>query len=128
VSRENVEIVRGTLDAAKRGDWEAVAATLDPNILVRADAHWPESCVFGRQAVISWYQANAGESDIEEEEITDLGDRLLVRQRWRLHGRYSGVELDRHLTTITTFRAGRAILIEYFLDHAEALKAVGLEG
>jgi hypothetical protein len=83
--------------------------------------------VFGRQAVISWYQANAGESDIEEEEITDLGDRLLMRQRWSLHGRYSGVELDRHLTTITTFRAGRVILIEYFLDHADALKAVGLE-
>jgi ketosteroid isomerase-like protein len=127
VSRENVEILRGNLDASKRGDWEAVAATLDPNILVRADARWPESCVFGREAVISWYQANAGESDIEEEEIIDLGDRLLVRQRWRLHGRYSGVELDRHLTIIATFRAGRVILIEYFLDHAEALKAVGAE-
>jgi hypothetical protein len=30
-------------------------------------------------------------------------------------------------TAIVTFRAGRIILVEYFLDHDEALKAVGLE-
>jgi hypothetical protein len=30
-------------------------------------------------------------------------------------------------TTVTTLRNGRSILIDYFWDHAEALKAVGLE-
>jgi hypothetical protein len=30
-------------------------------------------------------------------------------------------------TTVSTLRNGRVILIDYFWDHAEALKAVGLE-
>jgi hypothetical protein len=30
-------------------------------------------------------------------------------------------------TTVSTFRNGMTILIDYFWDYAEALKAVGLE-
>jgi ketosteroid isomerase-like protein len=129
VSQENVVIWRGNLDASKRGDWELIAATFDPDILVRTDPRWPESSVFGRETVIRWYRGlvDAAGSDFTSEEITDLGDRLLVRERWNIHGQESGVEGDQRSTAIVTFRVGRIILVEYFLDHHEALTAVGLE-
>jgi ketosteroid isomerase-like protein len=128
VSQENVEIWRSTVDAGRRGDWEFSAATFDPDILVRTDPRWPESCFFGREAVIRWLQglADAAGADWTSEEITDLGDRVLARERWNIHGQASGVEGDQRSTTVVTFRAGRIILVEYFLDHDEALKAVGL--
>jgi hypothetical protein len=129
VSLQNVEIWRSNNDAGKRGDWDLIAATLDPNILVRTDPRRPESCVFGSEAVIRWYQGlvDAAGSDFTSEEITDLGDRLLIRERWSLRGQQSGVEGYQRSTAIVTFRAGRIILVEYFLDHDKALKAVGLE-
>jgi ketosteroid isomerase-like protein len=129
VSRENVEIIRSNRDAAIRGDWESQAASYDPNIVVRPDPRWPESCVYGRDAVIRFYRGvvEAGGPDVHHSEIIDLGDRVLVRERWNIHGQHSGVEGEQNHTAIVTFRAGRIILIEYFLDHDEALNAVGLE-
>jgi ketosteroid isomerase-like protein len=129
VSEENVEVIRSNRAASMRGDWEALAATYDPNILVRNGVRWPEPCVFGREAAIRFFQGaiEAGGSDVHHEEIVDLGDRLVVRERWNIHGQHSGVEGEQHHTAIVTSRAGRIILIEYFLDHEQALKAVGLE-
>lgn len=129
MSQENVEIWRSNLDASRRGDWELITATFGPDILVRTDPRWPESCVFGREAVIRWYQGltDAAGSDFTSEEVIDLRDRLLVRERGNIHGQESGVEGEQRSTAIVTFRAGRVILVEYFLDHREALKTVGLE-
>src|SRR6476620_6487927 len=51
MSQENVEIVRVLNDAFRRGEWDSVAAYLDPDVLVRADPRWPEQRVYGREAV-----------------------------------------------------------------------------
>jgi SnoaL-like domain len=124
-----VEILESNRAATQRGDWEAIAATLGPNVLIRTDARWPEPFVLGREAVIRFYRGveEAGGSDIDIERIIDLGDRLVLRERWRIRGQQSGVAGEQRHTVIGTFRAGRIILLEYFLDNSEALKAVGLE-
>ena len=69
----------------------------------------------------------AGGGDLRIEEIVDLGDRLLVRLHWHALGSHSGIEADLRVSEIATIRDGRVILSEFFLDHHEALKAVGLE-
>ena len=56
-----------------------------------------------------------------------MGDRVLVRLRWHMRGPHSGVEGDQCYSAICTLRDGRVILEEFFLDHGQALKAVGLE-
>jgi ketosteroid isomerase-like protein len=129
VSHENVEIVRTVNDAVRRGDWDAVAAKLDPDILIRADQRWPEQRIYGREAVLAWYRGlqESGGLDVRIEEIVDLGDRLLVHIRWHTHGTVSGIEGDLRPSEIVTIRDGRYVFVEYFLDRAEALKAVGLE-
>ena len=129
MSQENGEIVRNGNAANRRGDWDAVAANMDPDILIRTDARWPEQRIYGREAALAWYRElwESGGRDLRIEEIIDLGDRVLARWCWHLHGLHSGVEGEQRGSVISTFRDGRVILEEFFLDHEQALKAVGLE-
>jgi len=128
MSQENVEIVRKNNDAFRRGDWEALGANIDPDVFARVDPNWPEQCIYGRDALVAFLRG-VGESmgpDIRIEEMMDLGDRVLVRFRWHARGSQSGVEGEQTVSEISTFRDGRVVFIEYFLEHEQALKAVGL--
>jgi|SRR5437588_8420452 len=129
MSQENVEIVRRMNDAIRRGDWVAVADCYDTHICMRTDPNWPEQRMYGRKAAVTFVR-NAVEplgADFSQEDIVDLGDRVLVRVHWKTHARHSGIEGELQFSEIATFRDGRVILAEFFLDHADALKAVGLE-
>ena len=129
MSQENVDVARRSNDAFKRGDWETFAEALDPDVVLRPDRTWPEQRIYGRAAALEFYRS-ASETfgpDSSIEEIMDLGDRLLIRARWATRGQHSGIETDLTLSEVVTYRDGCAVLIEYFLDHHEALKTVGLE-
>ena len=129
MSQENVDLVRKNNDAFRRGDWEVLGANMDPDVFARVDPNWPEQRIYGRDALVAFLQG-VGESmgpDIRIEEMMDLGDRVLVRFRWHARGTQSGVEGEQSVSEISTFREGRVVFIEYFLEHEEALKAVGLE-
>jgi ketosteroid isomerase-like protein len=129
VSQENVEMVRTANEAVRHGDWDAVAAYLDPDVLVRTDPRWPEQRLYGREAVVAWYRS-AQESmgpDVCIEEIIDLGDRMLIRLCWLIRGQHSDVQGEMRYSELNTYREGRLILSEFFLEHEQALKALGLE-
>ena len=66
-------------------------------------------------------------SDVCIDEVVDLGDRVLARWCWNTRGQHSGIGGELRYSEIVTYREGRAILIEHFRDHEQALKAVGLE-
>jgi len=105
---------------------EAIA---DPYVVVRTDSNWPERYLYGRDAVMAWYRAG-WESlgpDVRIEEIVDLGDRVLVRNYWTVLGERSGYGGDLRWSEIITYREGRSVFVEMFLEHAHAVKAVGLE-
>jgi ketosteroid isomerase-like protein len=129
MSQENVEFVQRFLDAFRRSDWDAVEANFDPDILVRTDPRWPEQRVYGREAVTDWYRGvqDSGGPDIRVEEIVDLGDRVLVRICWFIRGQHSDAQGEMRYSELHTFREGLVILSEYFFEHEQALKAVGLE-
>jgi ketosteroid isomerase-like protein len=129
VSQEHVDLYRKWFEAATRGDFDAVAAYFDPDILVRTDPGWPEQRIYGREAVTAWLR-DALESmgrDYRIDEVVDLGDRVLARWCWKTRGQHSGIGGELRYSEITTYRERRAVLIEHFRDHAEALRAVGLE-
>jgi ketosteroid isomerase-like protein len=129
VSQANVDIYWKGFDAIRRGDWDAVAANFDPDVLVRTDPGWPEQRIYGRSAATAWIRS-ALESmgpDFGVEEVIDLGDRVLGRWCWKTRGEHSGVEGELRYSEIVTYREGCAILVEHFRDHEQALKAVGLE-
>ena len=128
MSQESVEIARAMIDAVRRGDWEAIAARLDPDVLVRTDPRWPEQRIYGREAAVAWYRGaqDSMGPDIHIEEITDLGDRALIRLHWVIRGQHSDAQGELRYSELNTYREGRLILSEFFLEHEQALKAVGL--
>ena len=63
--------------------------------------------------------------DIEPKEIIEAtGNRILSIDRWIFRGR-DGIEIDRELPTIYTFRNGLIVRIDGFTDKAKALKLRG---
>jgi hypothetical protein len=58
-------------------------------------------------------------------DLIDAGDQVVLRLIWRGVGR--GRESNMEMTCIYTVREDSIVAFEYFWNHAEALKAVGLE-
>jgi ketosteroid isomerase-like protein len=56
----------------------------------------------------------------------DGGDRVVVSVRHRGRGKISGVETDQAFAMLWTLRDGRAVRMEAYPTHAEALDATGL--
>jgi ketosteroid isomerase-like protein len=129
VSQENVDVARRFTDAYNRGDWDTVGADFDQHIFIRPDPSWPERHIYGREAAIAWYRGiwESVGPGVRIEETMDLGDRVLIRKSWSARGQQSGVAGQQPHSELATLRDGRVVFIEYFLDHADALKAVGLE-
>ena len=64
--------------------------------------------------------------EIEPSDRLDAGDdRILAIDRWIFRGRY-GIELERELPTLFTFRNGLVVRIDGFIDEDEAREAAGL--
>jgi hypothetical protein len=126
MSRANLDAFEKGNDAFRRGDWDAIAATIDTHILVRADPRWPEQRFYGREAVIAFWRGlwESWGPDARVEEVLDLGDRLLARWRFIIRGQHSGVEGEQRISAIQTYREGQVILVEYFLEHEQALEVL----
>ena len=64
--------------------------------------------------------------DIEpSERLEATENRILAIDNWRWRGR-DGIEIERELPTLYTFRDGLIVRVEGFTDRAEALEAAGL--
>jgi ketosteroid isomerase-like protein len=130
MSQENVEIVRASVAAYTRGDLDGVVKDFDPHVVIRPDARGPQTRpVLGGDAVRSFIgdlMATLGPGELVSMEMTDAGDRVVTRLRGRVHGQLSGIEDEVAFTNIHTFRRGKVVMLEYFIDHQEALEAAGL--
>jgi uncharacterized protein len=132
MSQENVEIVKQLTDAFHRRDIDAFAKLTTP------DVEWVP--VFAAQVEGGAYRGRRGiEAFLREvsetwaefrpvpEQYRDLGDHVLGLGRLRTQGRSSGAVVDAPWAGIFDFRGGKIFRIRTYLNHHEALKAVGLE-
>ena len=71
--------------------------------------------------------ADFGEQRLTIDEIVENGDWVVTRLAWTVRGDPSGIEGDIRSSGAFRLRAGRIVELHYFWQHAEALKAVGLE-
>jgi ketosteroid isomerase-like protein len=79
-----------------------------------------------REFAAEWSSA-WGDHRFEPRELVDLGDRFLVLSVLIARGEGSGISLTQDHAMLATFdNDGRVIRQQDFLDHAEALEAVGL--
>ena len=142
MSQENVEIVRAMWETANSLDLDA---DLDPwldrffdteiewhdvPVLPNAGVHFGRAA-FGRH-VADYLEAWA-DVRFEIEHIEAVGDRVVVRGRYGGVGRQSGAEVmagggveGPANSGVYELRAGRILRVRQFVEHAEALEAVGL--
>ena len=85
----------------------------------------------GRDAYRAWLEEVASawiQVEVEVREVFALPDgRVVLRQDWGGVGQGSGLRTSSSVTGIFTLRSGLVTRVEWHFDHAEAVKAVGLE-
>jgi ketosteroid isomerase-like protein len=130
MSQENVEIFRRAQEAYNEGDWDAVLATMDPNVVFDSTRAGPDGEVYrGHEGAKRFWRMLRdvfGSLRNEPEEIIDNGDRLFTRIRQRSTGRASGAMTEDVIYQIITLNEGKAIRVVFFRERAEALEAAGL--
>jgi ketosteroid isomerase-like protein len=131
MSQENVELSQRALDAGNRRDKAAWLELNDPEVEWVPARDWPESdAIRGREAVWDFYvEVNEPweEGAFEYVEVIEAGDdKLVTHARAETQGKASGAPVVLSYWLVITFRNGKILRIEWFLDRGEALEAVGL--
>ena len=131
MSEENLAVVRERFQAWRRGDFDASHASNHPDVELVAGDAWPEPGTYrGDAEVRAFYERYRDSWSTAEEldwELLDAGDRVVARFSNRVLGRGSGLEVENRASTVFTLRDGQVIRIEFFFDHADALRAAGLD-
>ncbi len=134
MSQENVEIVRRMWEVYEERGLDAVLEFFDESINWRAvpgavdDAGELNGVEAMRRYLGDWLETFADVSTVPTE-ILDLGgDRVLATLRVSGRSRLSGIETGLSYAVVYTLREGKIVQGREYVDRAEALKAVGLEG
>jgi ketosteroid isomerase-like protein len=140
MSRENVEgrpplelfrhAYLAANEAFNRHDFDAAFFGFHPDLVWHTVAEVPgPQTMHGRRAVIDAFQRLLDEFPdwrVEPQEFIDGEDAILVRNIAVATGRESGVPIRQPFTQVWTFCEGRPVRIREYLDHNDALEAVGL--
>jgi ketosteroid isomerase-like protein len=127
---DRVEIVRVSFDAYMRGDFDALAEMLHPDLEVH---DWPEAAdpqvYHGAGAILeareewgkAWERVHA-----EPVDLIENGDRVLAVMRTVGKGRGSSIEVELDTYGVYTFRGAKLAKVQYFTDRQAALDAAGV--
>jgi ketosteroid isomerase-like protein len=135
MAQENVEIVRRATevlrDSYKRGEPTDEMLTLcAPDIRVDASRRVFNPATYDGHAGLRSSIREIWEvwEDFceEQQELIEVGDKVLALHTITGRGRASGAEVRTPGALIWTLRDGRVVHVDVFLDQNEALKAVGL--
>ena len=124
----NVEYVRGWIEAWNRGEVEALIEDARPDIEWVVAREHPDSATHrGRQEVADYLRdwlSMMPDLRIEIEDLEELGDRVLLVMRMTGTGAGSGAVTEVRIAVMTTFRDGKPVRNEEFLDPEEARRAL----
>jgi ketosteroid isomerase-like protein len=133
MSADNVEVVRRIIDVMDADGFEAALpvflAAAHPEIEWREDPAWPGSTHYHgveevRRVILD--RMDTLDFDQQTEKLIPAGDRVVALVRWFGRGRTSGAEGEISMAMVWTVRERAITKLEFFLDRAEALAAVGL--
>ena len=133
MSHENVEVVRRVTDVMDAEGFEAALPLFleaaHPDVEWREDPAWPGSATYRgieqvRQVILD--RMATLDFDQQTEDLIDVDDRVVVLVRWVGRGKASGAQGEISMAMVWTVREQAITMIEFFLDRAQALEAVGL--
>jgi ketosteroid isomerase-like protein len=126
---------RLAMEAFNRRDIDAALIGSTPDFEYRPprefiEMGFMEPCYRGpagfRQYMSAWSDVWGASLRAEPVELVDLGDRVVLLARLPTTGAASGVSVTGKVATVTTLEHGRVARVDMYMDHAEALAAVGL--
>jgi limonene-1,2-epoxide hydrolase len=118
------EVVRGAIEAFNRGDFDAVAAVIHPQIEVIRLGGLPT--LTGRDAAVGLMVPDAFESqELVIDEIRVEGDVVLVSGPFHARGAGSGIELNRESHSVFWLEEGLIRRMGTYFELDEALAASG---
>ena len=132
MAQDNVELVRAAYAAFNRGDYDAVAAALHPEVEWHPYLGGLERSVYrGQDAIrVMWssiQEGFGGTLRIELPEVVDCGgEQVVVVIEARGTGSGSGAEVQQRWAQLVTVRDGLVFRVEPYPDRDAALKAAGL--
>jgi ketosteroid isomerase-like protein len=124
----NVDAVRRSIEAYNAGDLDGLVAIAHPEIEWEVAPEHPAATTHrGIVAVREYHQDWRNTLDdlrLDVLSITESGDGVVSVCRIRGKGVESGADVEVEIAFLTTFRDGRAIRVEEFLDPDEAMRAL----
>lgn len=122
------QVARAWVDAWNRGDEEAFAGMLAPDVEWHDRPEFPDATVIrGREAVIAHVRELTSSVDVtwDLRAADVVGDRARFEAVLTLRGHESGVEVVREVHPVVTVRDGLIVRRENYSSREEALRAVG---
>jgi ketosteroid isomerase-like protein len=127
----NAEYVRGFVEAWNRRDLQGYLDDMEPEFeWVPAREHPGSKNNRGPEetaAYLSDWLSTMPDLQIEAEELVEQGDRVLLVLRMSGTGSGSGALTEVRMATITTFRDGKSLRTEEFLDPDDARRALAAD-
>ena len=133
MSQEDVEIVRRVTDVMDAEGFEAALpvffSAAHSDVEWREDLAWPGSASYRgvkrvREVILD--RMDTLDFDQQTEDLISVDDKVVALVRWRGRGKASGARGELSLAIVWTVRERAITSVEFFLDRAEALTAVGL--
>ena len=133
MSQDNVEVVRRVTDLMDAEGFEAALPIFlkaaHPDVEWREDPAWPGSASYRgieqvRQVILD--RMGILDFDQQTEDLIEVDDKVVVLVRWVGRGKASGAQGEISMPMVWTVREHAITRVEFFLDRARALEAVGL--
>jgi ketosteroid isomerase-like protein len=133
MSQQSVEVVRRVTDVMDAEGFEAALPVFleaaDSDVEWREDPAWPGSAHYRgveqvRQVILD--RMGTLEFNQQTEDLIDVDDKVVVLVRWVGRGKASGAQGELSMAMVWTVREQAITRVEFYLDRAQALEAVGL--
>ena len=131
MSEENVELVRGAIEAFSDEGIDAALEYLDPEIEWWAPLEWLEDRLYrgheGVRELAAFWSQQFDQYQQDAEKFIDLGDDqvlALLHQRGRIKG--SGNRIEQPIGYIAHIRGGKLTEVHVYFSWEATLEAAGL--
>ena len=131
MSQANIELARKVFKAFEERDMGAVERLCAPDI----ECDWSRRLLdptvtrgyAGIKSFLEEVEGIFGEMSFEEEEVLDLGDRVLVVSTGRFRGRSSGIDVAARAANAWSFRDGKVARFCFYQSKEDALADLGVD-
>ncbi len=131
MSDEGIDVTRSWFETWNRGDMDAFSELYAVDAEMTPPASWVETGTLrGRAAIRRFFEGLKQPWDGRDEavlrELFRAGERVVARMDWQVRGRATGIETHIEVTNVNTVVGSRIVVQAHYLDHDEALRALGL--